>query len=363
VDLWLWEELARLREFRVRVSLAYIARLAGTAGVRTQLVPVLSLPLGASEVSLLEMALLYQGMWLSGRSRFFADPLVLAGGPIPPALQVGPPPETPAFSIISEIYLADGRLIYRTARQIEPTQPGELGAELASMLRAVVLHGTGTRAEGAVRPGNEASEQRWLPIFGKTGTTNSYRNAAFVGFVPTADPTDGALRPGVGMTVATYVGYDDNREMRRGGARLMGASAALPIWIATAQAIGTGVRLPPAAIDEQPGAVGLIWPDNVGAVTVRATDGLPAVGGETEGLAELRVPARGPSFAPVAMLLPAPAEPDVEDGGAQPEATPDPGPDDPSGEGETPSGEGAIEPGTAPSAAPGDPAGPHGGTR
>jgi penicillin-binding protein 1A len=53
------------------------------------------------------------------------------------------------------------------------------------------------------------------PIGGKTGTTNDFRSAWFVGFSPQ-------------IVVATYIGFDDNRSLGKGET---GAVAALPIFI------------------------------------------------------------------------------------------------------------------------------------
>jgi membrane carboxypeptidase/penicillin-binding protein len=56
-----------------------------------------------------------------------------------------------------------------------------------------------------------------IPVMGKTGTTNSYRDALFVG--STFGPN--------GITVAVRIGFDDNRSL---GARETGALAALPVF-------------------------------------------------------------------------------------------------------------------------------------
>ena len=56
-----------------------------------------------------------------------------------------------------------------------------------------------------------------IPVMGKTGTTNDYRDALFVG--STFGPT--------GITVAVRIGFDDNRSL---GARETGAMAALPVF-------------------------------------------------------------------------------------------------------------------------------------
>ncbi len=76
--------------------------------------------------------------------------------------------------------------------------------EITSMLEGVVQHGTAAAARVIGRP-----------LAGKTGTTNAYRSAWFVGFSPS-------------MVVGVFVGYDDNRSLGEGET---GAQAAVPIFI------------------------------------------------------------------------------------------------------------------------------------
>jgi penicillin-binding protein 1A len=78
--------------------------------------------------------------------------------------------------------------------------------QINSMLQGVVLRGTAA-AVGRQFPG-------WQ-IGGKTGTTNEYRSAWFMGFTPD-------------MVVGTFVGFDDNRSL---GDKETGAQAAVPIFI------------------------------------------------------------------------------------------------------------------------------------
>jgi penicillin-binding protein 1A len=86
----------------------------------------------------------------------------------------------------------------------EGTNP-QIAYELAHMLRGTVDRGTAYTAH--VLP---------PPIAGKTGTTNGYTDAWFIGFTPE-------------YTMAVWVGYDDPSRSLGGGAT--GAEVALPIWI------------------------------------------------------------------------------------------------------------------------------------
>jgi membrane carboxypeptidase/penicillin-binding protein len=72
------------------------------------------------------------------------------------------------------------------------------------MLRDVVLHGTGV-----------AATRLKYPVAGKTGTTNDFTDAWFIGFSPD-------------ITCGVWVGFDEKRTL---GNKETGARAALPIWI------------------------------------------------------------------------------------------------------------------------------------
>lgn len=76
---------------------------------------------------------------------------------------------------------------------------------MTSIMRDVVQHGTATRANVLGRK----------DLAGKTGTTNDFKDAWFVGFSPK-------------IVTAVYVGYDKPQSMGRRG---FGGTLALPIWI------------------------------------------------------------------------------------------------------------------------------------
>ena len=75
---------------------------------------------------------------------------------------------------------------------------------MTSMLREVVLHGTAIAAASLK-----------YPLAGKTGTTNNFTDAWFVGFSPS-------------ITCGVWIGYDEKKFL---GAKESGARAALPIWM------------------------------------------------------------------------------------------------------------------------------------
>ena len=190
--------------------------------------------------------------------------------------------------MIAELRLPDGRVLYRAKRHRQPVQEPGLSMEMASMLRSVVRFGTGRRAEGKVVPRSDDPERSaelaalrvQVPLFGKTGTTNAYRNSAFVGVVPGLPEAGDRLSWNAGQVVATYVGYDDNREMKRGAIRVAGASGSLPVWITTAQAvveagaIGDRVDLADVAFGDS-SVLPIDWPDSFAGISVDSTTGLP----------------------------------------------------------------------------------------
>jgi penicillin-binding protein 1A len=75
---------------------------------------------------------------------------------------------------------------------------------MTSMLREVVLHGTAAQAG-----------KLGLPLAGKTGTTNDFTDAWFIGFSPS-------------MTCGVWIGFDEKMSL---GKKETGARAALPIWM------------------------------------------------------------------------------------------------------------------------------------
>jgi len=75
---------------------------------------------------------------------------------------------------------------------------------MVELLQGAVQHGTGY-----------AARQLNHPLAGKTGTTNDFTDAWFVGFSPS-------------VTCGVWVGYDEKKTL---GKKETGARAALPIWI------------------------------------------------------------------------------------------------------------------------------------
>jgi penicillin-binding protein 1A len=258
VDLYGAEVLLWQQDFRVLLALHYVEALAKRYGVSGEIPLVLSMPLGAVDLSLEQAATLYTGLLTGKRWAFPGEGVrgdlgVNASGTL----------------LISEIRTADDRLIYKAQPEAIEVGKPVAAQQTADILHNVVAWGTGRRADAKVRTAAGV-----LPVGGKTGTTNQYRNAAFLGYVPRT-PRRGHPELGEGPVLGVYVGYDDNRPMVLGGLRIAGASGALPAWIGMAQATAsegsevslTGhANLEPIEIQHAPG---------LKHVSVRVSDGLP----------------------------------------------------------------------------------------
>ena len=164
-----------------------IANVLGTSrslGVRTHLQPYATTSLGASEVNLLELANAYRTM----ASGIFAEPYVIR-------------------KIVRDSgEVAADNKVERSAVDIN----GSALALIQEGLRGVVRipSGTAHSLDSAGFP---------IAVMGKTGTTNEFRDALFVG--STYGPE--------GITVAVRVGFDDNRSL---GSQETGGRLALPVF-------------------------------------------------------------------------------------------------------------------------------------
>ncbi|MBH0192837.1 MAG: transpeptidase-transglycosylase, partial [Nitrospira sp.] len=146
-------------------------------GITTPLPSNLSVALGSSAVSLLDITSAYGGLANGG----------IAVRPIAISNMARETGETVWSPIIDR-------------RQAVSPQGAYL---VTSLLKGVVDQGTGVKARVLGVQG---------PVAGKTGTTDGYRDAWFVGYT-----TD--------LVIGVWVGFDDERPIK-----LTGAQAALPIW-------------------------------------------------------------------------------------------------------------------------------------
>ena len=127
--------------------------------------------------------------------------------------------------LIDEVQDRDGKVIYRADERQCPTactdafdglESPRLLAQGTQVMDPITAYQMNTFLQGVTIRGTAgAAKVLGFPIGGKTGTTNEYRSAWFMGF--SAD-----------LVVGVYVGFDDNRSL---GEHETGAVAALPIWI------------------------------------------------------------------------------------------------------------------------------------
>lgn len=190
------------RDLGVRYVIDYARRL----GIQSPLSADLSLALGSSSVTLLELTRAYAVYPRGGTRvvpRFIERVLdrdgqeLLADAPLGPV----PPPVLKPLLAEGEI----GEESYPDS-EILPTQQliSPANAYLMSdLLRTVVTEGTGQRLRRLGRT-----------LAGKTGTTDNYTDAWFMGFSPE-------------LTTGVWVGHDDNQRLGWGET---GARTALPIW-------------------------------------------------------------------------------------------------------------------------------------
>jgi penicillin-binding protein 1A len=173
--IWITEE----------IGIESILWTAQNLGVRTHLHPYATTALGASEMNLLELANAYRTM----ASGIFAKPYV-----------------------IRKIVRDSGEVAVNNEHSEQP--PVAVGLCAISLiqegLRGIVRMPTGTAH--ALDSGGFP-----IPVMGKTGTTNYFRDALFVG--STYGPE--------GITIAVRVGFDDNRSL---GPKETGGRVALPVF-------------------------------------------------------------------------------------------------------------------------------------
>jgi penicillin-binding protein 1A len=217
-------------DFRIALGLNYLVEMVKAMGVTSKVDPVQSFPLGTNDVTAAEVAKIYQTFVEGKIYRFY---------------EKGPPNQ---INFIRKILDRHGEVVFEPKRQEAIVAIPEYSDQMHEILKRVVTHGTGRRArgelyldlaqsaEGTVSPGSpptggEASRKVRIQAFGKTGTTNDYTNAYFAGFFPVPPAKGAPLDFSHFHTIASYVGYDLNKMMRRGAIKVSGAIGALPTWI------------------------------------------------------------------------------------------------------------------------------------
>jgi penicillin-binding protein 1A len=163
-----------------KIGVDSVIRLCRKFGITSHLAPNLPLALGASDLTLFEHA--------SAFTTFPDD-----------GVHIAP-------RMIYRVTDYDGRVIDDFQPEVTDVLPAPVARLMVSMLREVFNSGTAVRAR--------ALAQKY-PMAGKTGTTNDFTDAWFLGFTPS-------------ITCGVYVGFDDHRTL---GNKEEGSRVALPIWM------------------------------------------------------------------------------------------------------------------------------------
>ena len=161
-----------------KVGIKSVIEYAGRFGITSKLPPYLPVALGSAEITLIEQTSAYSVFPNEG-------------------VRV-----TPRY--ITRVTDYEGRVLEEDFPEVKDVISERTAGIMTSMLREVVLHGTAI-----------AASKLPFPAAGKTGTTNDFTDAWFVGFSPT-------------VTCGVWIGYDEKKSL---GAKETGAHAALPIWM------------------------------------------------------------------------------------------------------------------------------------
>jgi penicillin-binding protein 1A len=163
-----------------KTSPAKVIRLAKEMGIKSPIPEYPSIALGSAEVTPLE---------LTGAYNVFPND----------GLYIEP-------TLVTKIEDRWGHVIYKAAPEMHEALSPVIAQQMVDMMRGVVDGGTAT------------SIRRWFnyPAAGKTGTTQSFADAWFVGYTPE-------------LTAGAWVGFDDHR-IKFTGWYGQGGKAAAPIW-------------------------------------------------------------------------------------------------------------------------------------
>jgi penicillin-binding protein 1A len=172
-----------------KLGTTLVTSYARRMGIRTRLVSDLSLALGTSEVNLLELTSSY-GVFANQGIRV-----------------------QPVF--VLRVEDKNGKVLEQARPTAEEALSPETALTMTSMLSSVVENGTAASAHALGLN---------VPAAGKTGTTDDYSDAWFVGYVP-------------GLVTGVWVGFDRKQKI---GPGMTGAAAALPIWVDITEAATKG---------------------------------------------------------------------------------------------------------------------------
>jgi penicillin-binding protein 1A len=259
--------------------------IARRLGVESPMAENLSIALGTSDLTLLEItsaygALAHQGSWVRP-------------------------------TVIRYVLDSQRKLLEENTPQSKQVVPPELAYVMTHMLRGTIERGTGVAARALARP-----------AAGKTGTTNDYSNAWFIGYTPQ-------------LVTGVWVGYDRPRSL---GKDETGSRVAVPIWTKYMQDVLAGtpsedfpiperVVLVPVDLDPSGGCVKPVTMAFIAGTEPKETCGparyAPGVSPpriEPPLLPPPRAAPPAPVLAPAPALPPAPAPPPAPGASSPPQS-------------------------------------------
>ena len=163
-----------------KVGMKTVINYAQRFGISSRMEPVLPVALGSAEITLQEQVAAFTAFPNDG-------------------IRV-----TPRY--IRKVIDYDGRILEENYPEVKDVISQRTARTMTGLLREVVLHGTAASA---------AAKLNHHPLGGKTGTTNDFTDAWFLGFSPS-------------ITCGVWIGFDEKKSL---GENESGAQTALPIWI------------------------------------------------------------------------------------------------------------------------------------
>jgi len=163
-----------LAKLGVQNLIPYVRRF----GITSRIEPVLPIALGAADVTLIEM--------VSGYSTFPND-----------GVRVVP-------QMIRRVTDYEGNVLEENLPELRDVIPAETARIMVDLMQEPVRAGTATKAQELKRP-----------VAGKTGTTNDFTDAWFIGYTPS-------------LVAGAWIGFDEKVTL---GDKETGGKAALPIWM------------------------------------------------------------------------------------------------------------------------------------
>ena len=162
----------------LRLGYQPVIDTARRLGISADLKPYPSMALGTFDVSLLQMV---SAFGVFDNNGILASP-----------------------HLVKRVKDREGSVIWEAPSHLSDVLSPQVSYQMTNLLEGVNRYGTGRRSRAMGRPSG-----------GKTGTTDGYHDAWFIGYVP-------------GLTAGAWVGFDHSKDLGYGET---GARAALPIWM------------------------------------------------------------------------------------------------------------------------------------